>query len=820
MITTKKISLKRALLVPIIASILIIIATFTILWQRDYKWLSEEHSTKVLRALNENIQIRLDSYLSEPLRINEMLASIIEKDKLYVSYNSNEIERVFLKTAKENLTELPQISVLGYGGENLNFVGIRLNDDGTRSLMLKDQRTENLLNIYAGPSINTELLASYEGYDPRTRPWYAPLYDNLVTQWSEIYVNQDEKKEITISSIVPIIDQNGKLHGSSTLDVKLSRINTFLKQDQTKGSGIIYIIDEDWHVIAHSSDVSNFSTDLEGDESIGLLAASEIDSPMMHDSAVFLSEHPLDYDSVHSLSIDRKNYYVSMSLIKHPENLGWRIVSVIPESDLMGDVVKRQYTILFITILGALGFTYLVYLLLNKIMHPILEVAKVVKNFEISDISTEPFGQIENFISETELFIHSFEIMAKRLNESFSQLTLSEEKYRSLIENSDEMIITLSYDAILLSVNSKFEENLGKPRDKLIGTSVLELIPNEHERENWRSWIHTTIQSQSKYENTFTITHSNGESVYFIVNLVPLPDKSASILCTFSDITALIKAQKEIDQLHVKERSSLELLVSERTQELEFAMRELLEREKLASLGSLVSGIAHEINTPLGIAVSAASYMDTITHENTKKINDGTLTKNGLTLFMKNINEGLDIMNSNLTRAATLVNSFKQISVNQTYEEVSAFNLKDYIDTILISLKHEIKMRKIEIKISCHDNMVIKSYQGALSQVFTNLIMNSMIHGFDREEAGEILINVIETQTSIQINYIDTGHGISEEHLQRIFEPFFTTKRGSGGSGLGLNIVYNIISSKLNGKITCKSVLGQGTTFEIEIPKL
>lgn len=817
--TTKSISLKRALLIPIIASILILIAMFTVLWQRDYKWLSEEHSTKVLHALNENIQIKLNSYLSEPQRITEMLATIIEKDKLYLSENSSDIERLLIKTAKNNLNDLPQISVLGYGGENLNFVGIRLNDDGTNSLMLKDKRTDGLLNIYAGADMESEPLASYENYDPRVRPWYAPLYENPVTQWSEIYVNQDEKREITISSIVPILDDSNKLQGSATLDVKLSRINTFLKQDQTKGSGLIYIVDENWHVIAHSSDFSNFS-DLDSENSIGLLTASEINAPIMQESALFLISKHADFDSVHSLSINRKNYYVSMSQIMKPENLGWRIISVIPESDLMGDVVKRQYVILAITILGALIFTYLVYLLLNKIIHPILEVANVVKDFEVGDISTDQLGKIDNFISETELFIHSFEIMATRLNESFSQLTLSEEKYRSLIENSDEMIITLSYEGLLLSVNSKFEENIGKTRDLLVGTSVLELLTDPHDRALWKSWIQLTIETHQKYENTFSITNSKGETIYFIINLVPLPDESKSILCTFSDVTALIKAQKEIDQLHVKERSSLEQLVTERTQALELAMRELLEREKLASLGSLVSGIAHEINTPLGVAVSAASYLDTITTENSKKIADGTLTKNGLTVFMKNINEGLDIMNSNLTRAATLVNSFKQISVNQTYEEITTFNLKDYIDTILISLKHEIKIRKIDIKISCDENIVIKSYQGALSQVFTNLIMNSMIHGFDRDETGEIIINIHENNSALSIRFNDTGHGISEDHLQHIFEPFFTTKRATGGSGLGLNIVYNIITSKLNGKITCKSKQGFGTTFEIEIPKL
>ncbi len=816
----KKSTLKKALLLPIISIILMIILTFSVLWQFDYSWLSNEHSQKVLNALNENIQIKLDSYLNEPLRINQMLADIIAYQSLYRSTDSSEIESILLNISKDYYTDLPQISVIGYGGENQNFVGIRLNDDGSQSLMLKDSRTDGLLNIYEGNTVNSSIIASYEAYDPRTRPWYAPIYDNPTIQWSEMYVNQDEKREITISSIAPILNTNRQVAGVATLDIKLSRISDFLKLDQTKGTGVIYIIDDQWHVIAHSTDASNFSENTTADSSVSLVLANAMNQDVISKSAKLLMDLSRPTDSIHHMSISGKKYYLSMSSITQPANLNWHIVSVIPEKDLMGAVVTRQLIIILLTLIASLSFTFLVYRLLNRVMKPILTLAEVTKSFDVDQLNLSTLSEIDSIVEETDLFIHSFNLMAQRLNDSFKQISISEGKYRSLVENSDEMIVTISKDATLKSVNSKFEENVGKSRDVLIGTHITELLTTSSEKKQWLEWLDHAVQSKEKSENTFTITSTQGHTIYFIVTMILLPNSDETVLCTFSDVTALINAQKQIDQLHLQEKVSLENLVSERTRELETAMKELLEKEKLASLGSLVSGIAHEINTPLGVAVSAASYLDTITNENTQRINDGTLTKNGLIIFMKNIAEGLDIMNSNLARAATLVNSFKQISVNQTYEELSNFKLKEYLETILMSLKHEIKIRKINIVINCDEALVIKTYQGALSQVFTNLIMNSMIHGYSYDEEGEILIDITRHSNHINIHYHDNGHGISDDNLQHIFEPFFTTKRGNGGSGLGLNIVYNIVTSKLLGKIVCKSAVGIGTTFEIDIPIL
>jgi signal transduction histidine kinase len=282
------------------------------------------------------------------------------------------------------------------------------------------------------------------------------------------------------------------------------------------------------------------------------------------------------------------------------------------------------------------------------------------------------------------------------------------------------------------------------------------------------------------------------------------------------DITDQKRAEEEIQTLN----EVLELRVEERTKALKDAMSQLVEQEKMASLGGIVSGVAHEINTPLGIGVTVTSYLKKLNHELEQQYASGALSKNKLNEFLGASTESLEILESNLARAADLVNSFKKISVNQSNEEMSSFKLKEYLDMILLSLKHEYKNKAYEIVIECDSEIHIYSYPGVFSQIFTNFLMNSFIHGFKGKESGNILIKAVmhAKEGRLVISYKDDGVGIQQETLDRIFEPFFTTNRSNGGSGLGLYIVYNLIGQKLNGSINCHSILGEGTLFVIDVP--
>lgn len=242
------------------------------------------------------------------------------------------------------------------------------------------------------------------------------------------------------------------------------------------------------------------------------------------------------------------------------------------------------------------------------------------------------------------------------------------------------------------------------------------------------------------------------------------------------------------------------------------------ENEKMVALGNLVAGVAHEVNTPLGIGVTTSSYMQKINDESREALIKGSFSKKDLVNYMEGMDESLELLQYNLERAAEIIQSFKRIAVDQTNESIEEFNVSQYIHSIVISLRHEYKKHNHSFNIQCDEELYIKSYPGVLAQILTNFIMNSIIHGFAEMENGKIDIIAFKDKDMFNLQYSDDGCGINEENIGKIFTPFFTTKKNGGGSGLGLNIVYNLVTKKLNGSIYVTSKIGQGTTFNIKIP--
>ncbi|NLM13505.1 MAG: HAMP domain-containing histidine kinase [Epulopiscium sp.] len=250
---------------------------------------------------------------------------------------------------------------------------------------------------------------------------------------------------------------------------------------------------------------------------------------------------------------------------------------------------------------------------------------------------------------------------------------------------------------------------------------------------------------------------------------------------------------------------------------LEENHKQLMESEKMASLGALVAGIAHEINTPLGVSVTAASRLEALNNKYISLLKSGKMRKEDLVDYMNKIMETTEILQINLNKGSELISSFKKIAVDRSHDLMDKIDIKDYVDKIILSLRHEYKRSKHTI-INNLPSITINTYPGRISQIFTNLFINSFIHGFENIEEGTIEINGYVEDNQLIIQFSDNGVGIPKEHLSQIFNPFFTTKRGSGGSGLGLNLVYNLVVTKLNGTITCQSTQFEGTTFTIKIP--
>ena len=252
---------------------------------------------------------------------------------------------------------------------------------------------------------------------------------------------------------------------------------------------------------------------------------------------------------------------------------------------------------------------------------------------------------------------------------------------------------------------------------------------------------------------------------------------------------------------------------------LENTQDQLIQSEKMASLGTLTAGVAHEINTPLGIIVTAISLLTEKTQDMKRQFSEGQMRKSSMAKFFEAIEQSSDMSNKALERVLTLLGNFKQVAADQVVEEAREINLADYIDEVINTLSAELKKHKVAYFYSGETDLKIVTVPGILAQIITNLVTNALNHAFEHKENGQINIHVaITPERGAKIIFQDNGCGMSQEIIDQIYDPFFTTKRGHGGTGLGMNIVYNLINKKLEGSIHIDSLEGEGTTVTLSLP--
>ncbi|MCZ8531355.1 ATP-binding protein [Alteromonas sp. PRIM-21] len=294
-----------------------------------------------------------------------------------------------------------------------------------------------------------------------------------------------------------------------------------------------------------------------------------------------------------------------------------------------------------------------------------------------------------------------------------------------------------------------------------------------------------------------------------------------------------MQKQRQAEEQHRKLNASLEDMVSHRTTALKDANQELIQtleklhqfqrqivqNEKMASLGDMVAGVAHEVNTPIGLGVTASTMMLDRLAVIQKDFENKTLKASAMKRFLEESNENLNIIYRNLNRAAELISSFKQVAVDQTSESSRSFCVVQLVNEILLSLQPRLKKLKHNINVNCDPTLSVETKAGPINQILINLIMNSVIHGFESMDKGTIDISAeLVSSDKLKLVYTDNGKGISPEIRKRIFDPFVTTKRGQGGSGLGMHLVYNLVTQALNGSISITSEEGNGVEFVIIFP--
>ncbi len=422
-------------------------------------------------------------------------------------------------------------------------------------------------------------------------------------------------------------------------------------------------------------------------------------------------------------------------------------------------------------------------------------------------------------------------------------LALSEEKFSKAFHHSSDAIGLIRWrDKKFSEVNEAFFRIFGYEREEVIGhtTGEIGLWKNESDMVNSRRELQ---EKRARKNMELGWKTKSGECTWGICSdeIIEISGEEY-ILFVWHDITERRRVQEELLRLN----EELEDKVLQRTQDLLAANRELtllnreaaraneelvrlnqelnltqeslVRSEKMAVLAGLVAGVAHEINTPVGICVTLASHLDLLTKNLETSYGNDSLKRSELEEYLAECREVSHMLMLNTQRAAQLVANFKQVSTDQAGEVRRIFVLHEYIEEILTSLSARLKKSGHRISVECAPEITMDAYPGALAQILTNLILNSFNHAYEPGVCGHIRIKVSLKGASAVIKYKDDGKGIARDALKKIFDPFFTTNRQCGGTGLGLYIVYNLVTQLYGGTIQCKSRPGEGVEFIIELP--
>lgn len=416
---------------------------------------------------------------------------------------------------------------------------------------------------------------------------------------------------------------------------------------------------------------------------------------------------------------------------------------------------------------------------------------------------------MDKFRSE---YRHSL-VLADTLNKRVMELAISERRFATLFQATPLPTATTNSAGHILTVNAAWETLMGLSGVEVSGRRMVDLsVWVDSERF---TALNDIIRRDGRLDGAAaTLNTATGPREFLIFSEFVQADGEDFYVHILLDQTDRLAA--EATQRELSER--LEQRVAERTAQLQHAQDELINNEKLTSLGSMVAGISHELNTPIGNALTVASTLQDRAHSTYQAMLDGQLKRSVLEQYLKQSCDMADLIQRSNARAAELITSFKQVAIDQTSEQRRDFLLAQVVEDVLATLAPALKSQPYHMTHSVPHGLRCDSYPGPLGQILTTLVQNAVQHGFEGRSHGVITIEAENRDDNLMLIVADNGIGMTPATLAHVFDPFFTTKLGKGGSGLGLSVSHRLATRVLGGSLTVSSQPGAGTRFILQIP--
>lgn len=394
-------------------------------------------------------------------------------------------------------------------------------------------------------------------------------------------------------------------------------------------------------------------------------------------------------------------------------------------------------------------------------------------------------------------------------------LRASESQFHTLADSIPQLVWMADSGGRIFWFNRHWHEYTGTTAGETGACDWQAILSSNSLQETRHRWMQS-LAAGTPLEMELSLRGKDGDYRPFLTRAVPLRDSAGTVygwIGTHIDISERKRGEEEIRNAKDAAEAALQNLRDTQTS--------LIEAEKHAALGRLVAGIAHEINNPVGIGVTVATSLERRCDLFAAEVARGDVKRSSLEDFLAACRTGSAQLVANLNRVAELVQAFKQVAVDRDCSDQRTFDLGELTDQVLLSLRPSLRKRNLTLNVECQPHLLVTSYPGPYGQVLTNLVVNSVAHAFPDGEGGVIDIKARPCgDAHVEILFSDNGCGMGVEVKSQAFDPFFTTRRDHGGTGLGLHIVYNIVTNRLGGRLSLDSSPGSGTKFQIILPRV